>query len=155
MINSIILMFSQYNKNKKISNIFKAVWILYAIAASLFNFNQIFIFVNVSAFLSVTGVVYVISKFYSKVNVFLSIISVLIYSLFVDVVCYFVLPNWTQEQSLIQYIINGFLFNCRYVFLNVVVFGIVILYLKTYKIWPKLQQKLIRKFFIKKLEVNY
>lgn len=125
MLHSIILMFSQYSKNRKISNIFKVIWILYAIAALFFNPNPWFLLVNVSVFMLVTGFVYCISKFYPKINAFLSVGSILIYSLFVDIVCYYALPNWAVGQSLAGYVMNGFLFNYKYLFLNVAVFGAV------------------------------
>lgn len=139
-------MFSQYNKNSKISNIFKFIWILYAVVASFFNSNPWFSLVNLSVFALVTGFVYGISKFYSKINAFLSVTSILIYSLFVDVVCYFVLPNWVHRQSLIQYVTNGFLFNYRYVFLNATVFGVVVLISKIYNNYKEKSIKKIVNF---------
>lgn len=127
MLHSIVLMFSQYNKNRKISNIFKVSWILYATAAAFFNSNPWFSLVNASVFMLVTGFVYYISKVCPKINAFLSVGSILIYSLFVDIVCYYALPNWSVGQSLASYVMSGFLFNYKYVFLNVAVFGVLIL----------------------------
>ena len=133
MFNSVILMFSQYGQNRKISNIFSLVWVLHVIASALFNFNLTFSLVNISVFLFVTGVIYCISKNCPNVNTILSIGSILIYSLFVDIICYYVLPSWINGQPLIQYIINGLLFNLKYIFSNAAVFWAVILCSKIFE----------------------
>ena len=133
MLNSLILMFSQYDKNRKVSTVFKIVWALYAIAASFFNFNLLFSAINISVFLLITGDIYYISKVYPKINAILSVCSILIYSLFIDIICYYILPSWAEGQSLIQYITNGFLFNYKYVFLNAAVFALIVLCSKLFK----------------------
>jgi hypothetical protein len=120
-------MFSQHGKNRKVSNVFKVIWVLYAIAASFFNFNLVFSLVNISVFLLVTGVIHCISKIYPKINASLSVLSILIYSLFVDIACYYALPSWANGQPLVQYIVNGFLFNYKYVILNATVLVAAIL----------------------------
>ena len=56
----------------------------------------------------------------------------------VDIVANFkdiksILQSWVKEQSLIQYITNGFLSNYKYVFLNVAVFALIVLCLKFLK----------------------
>lgn len=133
MLNSLILMFSQYDKNRKVSTIFKILWVLYAIAASFFNFNLLFSAINISVFLFMTGAIHYISKIYHKINAILSVCSILIYSLFIDIICYYILPSWAEGQSLIQYITNGFLFNYKYVFLNAAVFALIVLCSKLFK----------------------
>lgn len=133
MLNSLILMFSQYNKNRNVSTIFKILWVLCAIAASFFNFNLLFSAINISVFLLMTGAIHYISKICPKINAILSVCSILIYSLFIDIICYYILPSWAEGQSLIQYITNGFLFNYKYVFLNAAVFALVVLCSKLIK----------------------
>lgn len=118
MLNSVFLMFSQYEKNRKVSNIFKIIWVLYAVAVSFFNFNPTFFIINLSAFLLLTEINYFMSKLGQKTNIVLSIFSILIYSFIVDIICYFVFPAWAQNVSLIGYITNGLLFNLKYVALN-------------------------------------
>ncbi len=133
MLNSLILMFIQYDKNRKVSTVFKILWVLYAIAASFFNFNLLFSAINISVFLLITGAIHYISKIYPKINAILSVCSILIYSLFIDIICYYILPSWAEGQSLIQYITNGFLFNYKYVFLNAAVFALIVLCSKLFK----------------------
>lgn len=133
MLNSLILMFSQYDKNRKVSTIFKILWVLYAIAASFFNFNLLFSAINISVFLLMTGAIHYISKIHHKINAILSVCSILIYSLFIDITCYYILPSWVEGHSLIQYITSGFLFNYKYVFLNAAVFALIVLCSKLFK----------------------
>lgn len=116
-------MFSQYEKNRKISNIFKIIWILYAVAASFFNFNLTFFIINLIAFLLLTKINYFIVRLDRKINTVFSLFSILIYSFTVDAVCYFAFPKWAQNISLTGYITNGLLFNLKYVALNI---GVII-----------------------------
>jgi hypothetical protein len=125
---------------------------MYAIAASFFNSNPWFSLINASVFILVTGFVYCISKLYPKISALLSIGSILIYSLFVDIVCYYVLPNWAIGQSLASYITNGFLFNYKYIFLNIAVFGAVKLCSRIYKEY-KVNQFNTRRLINYKFEV--
>lgn len=131
MLNSFFLMFSLWNKNSKATNIFKIIWIIYAVAASFSNFNPLFSIINICVFMFVTSAINYTSKIQPKLNSFLSIISVLIYSLFIDTVCYYGIPSWSVGQSLIEYITNGLLFNYKYVFVNMSVMLIAVLILKT------------------------
>ena len=80
-----------------------------------------------------TGAIHYISKIYPKINAILSVCSILVYSLSIDIICYYVLPSWAKGQSLIQYITNGFLFNYKYVFVNAAAFMLVVLCSKLFK----------------------
>ena len=132
MLNSLVLMFSQYDKNRKVATIFKIFWVLYAIASSFFNL--LFSAINTSAFLLMTGIIHYISKISHKINAILSVCSILIDSLFIDIICYYILPSWAEGQSLIQYITNGFLFNYKYVFVNTAAFALTVLRSKLFKV---------------------
>ena len=143
MLSAIFLMLSQYNANKKKSNIFKIIWVLYEVVISIFNFHLNFLLVSIMTFILVTCFIYVISHFFQSSNILFSVISILIYSLFIDIACYFFHLYGSLEQSLIQYIVNGFAFNYRYVFSNAIFLSIIILY-----------QIIFRKCQIKDLNVN-
>lgn len=126
MISSILLMLSQYNKNSKMANIFKCLWIIVAMIISVINFNSAFLLVEIASFLLTTGCIRLANRFGSKINTCLSVISILIYSIFVDTVCYFVLPAWSENQSLIQYITGGLIFNSKYAIINIVVLAAIV-----------------------------
>ena len=133
MLNSLILMFSQYEKNRTISNVFKIIWIGYVFVVEFCNFNFLFFILSINAFILTTGVTYYVGKIFLSLKVVLSCFSILTYSFFIDVLCYYVLPDLTLGQSLIDYIINGFLFNYKYVLLNIILFILVSLHSKVLK----------------------
>ena len=130
MISSLILMLSQYNKNRKIANIFMCIWFLYAIVISFDNFDFKFLSIGIASFLLTTFCIYFVSRFVSKFSVLLSVCSHIIYSVFIDIVCYFLLPTWCENQSLIQYLIRGVMFNSKYLLSNAFVMIIVVLFSK-------------------------
>lgn len=130
MFNSIILMFSQYATKSKSSFFFKVGWVLYAILMSFFNNNLWFSVINMIIFFILTSCITLLSKINPKVNEIMSVCSVMIYSLLVDIACYYLLSGYSAQQSLKHYIINGLLFNCKSLFLNIAVFMGVAFYLK-------------------------
>ena len=131
MLHSLILMFSQYRESKICVKIFRIVWIVCAILSSVFSNNLIFFVVNLSVFFLITLFIKKNSKFFPKLNMFLSTFSILLYSLFVDLICYYLFPLWGQEITLFQYIINGLVFNFKYVVTNMITH--IILNLKIFK----------------------
>ncbi|NCC71097.1 hypothetical protein EOM09_05950 [bacterium] len=64
-----------------------------------------------------------------------SVFSILVWSVLVDVVCYFAFPSMIFGQTIFTYILNGILFNFKYVFYN-------ILYLFLLEVTPLLMSKL-------------
>lgn len=80
-----------------------------------------------------TGAIYYISKIHPKINTILSVCLILVYSLFIDIIGYYILPSWAEGRSLIQYITNGFLFNYKYVFVNAAAFMLVVLCSQIFK----------------------
>lgn len=123
MIHSLILMINTYRyNNKNLNIIFKLTWLTYFILKFSYDFNLTFLFINLGTFLFVTELIYHVSKFCSKLNKLLSVISILVYSFFIDILCYYMFPTWSNGQSLFSYVINGFLFNYKYVFSNICLF---------------------------------
>lgn len=120
MIHSLILMINTYRyNNKNLNIIFKLTWLTYFILKFSYDFNLTFLFINLGTFLFVTELIYHVSKFCSKLNKLLSVISILVYSFFIDILCYYMFPTWSNGQSLFSYVINGFLFNYKYVVSNI------------------------------------
>ena len=133
MINSILLMISQYGKNKKISNIFKILWLFYVAISQIINFNLPFFLVNLSTFIMVTGITKFVCEFNRRFYSVMSILSILFYSIFIDSICYFVLPEWVPRGlTLFGYILSGISFNLKYTFLNLVLYFAFVLVSKSY-----------------------
>ena len=117
MVHYLLLMLSQYSKNNKFSNIFRMLWLLHTLLCCTWNFNLQFFLVNLTAFLLTTLCIEKISlRFSSIVNMLLRIYSILIYSLFIDLMCYYLFPFCVNKIYIFQYITNGWLFNCKYLF---------------------------------------
>mgnify|MGYP003288638773 CR=1 FL=1 len=117
MINSLLMLGSSYNKDKKISYVFMISWIAYMILGHQFALGAVFPIVNAIAFLVVTICINLIKN--RVANTILSVISILLWSVLIDMICYFMYPALTMGQNMFQYIFQGILFNYRYVFSNI------------------------------------
>ena len=121
MINSLLMLGGSSNKN--ISKIFIVVWIAYMLFGSNLSSGITFPIVNAITFLTIT---LLISKIKNKsVNAVLSITSILIWSVIIDIICYYLYPTMSSNITLIQYVFNGILFNYKYVFTNILALSLV------------------------------
>lgn len=119
MINSILMLGSSYIKNKKVALVVFMGWIAYMLIGANLSLGIAFPIVNMLVFAAVVfGVRKITNK---KLNLFASVISILIWSIAIDVICYFMFPALTFGQNIMQYIGDGILFNIRFVGLNVAV----------------------------------
>lgn len=116
MINSILLLGSCYNKYKKVSLLFTI--------ALLFNLFLVqFGRVKIGFFLCNFTLVLIISlinkKITNKTIKFISsIFSILIWSICIDIICFYMFPIFNSNLSLFGYIMNGIAFNLKYVAFN-------------------------------------
>lgn len=136
MVNSVVLMLSQYGKNGKMQNFFMFMWFIIVAVISSVNFSFAFLIFELIAFLLTTGCIRVINRLNSDISELMSVSSILIYSIFIDVLCYGFFHECTANQSLIAYIMNGLAFNLKYVALNTVVMVFIVLYSRTLKRLP-------------------
>jgi hypothetical protein len=118
MISSILMLFSQYNKNSMLMNTCAIAWVFYALSCSNFQFTP-FAIINLATFSITTFFVRKIKNVY--LNLCGAILSILLYSICIDVVCYYVYPQFVIGQNLFLYIWNGILFNSKYVFSNILI----------------------------------
>lgn len=123
MLNSVLLMCSQYNVlSIKEKNIFKILWLFYTTLNAIYYNNLIFIPVNFSAFMIVTIIISLFEN--EKINALLSLISILIYSVVIDIICclggflYLAYSGIKVEQEFLAYITNGCVFNAKYLLVN-------------------------------------
>lgn len=123
MINSLFMLGSSYNKNRKISIAFMIGWLTYMILVNNFALGVEFVIINALVFLGVSiGINLVKDKF---ANTVLSVISILIWSIIIDIICYYLYPLKGATQTLFGYVFQGILFNYKYVFLNALVICLV------------------------------
>ena len=118
MINSLFMLGGSYNKDRKISILFLTAWILYMLINYDFSLGLAFPLINAIVLLTVTISIKLISN--KKVNTIMSIFSILIWSIIIDIVCFYMFPMMSAGQSLINYILQGILFNYKYIFVNIV-----------------------------------
>ena len=83
-----------------------------------FSLGLAFPLINAIVLLTVTISINLISN--KKVNTIMSIFSILIWSIIIDIVCFYMFPMMSAGQSLINYILQGILFNYKYIFVNIV-----------------------------------
>ncbi|MDR1267595.1 MAG: hypothetical protein LBJ70_04470 [Holosporales bacterium] len=97
-------------------------WMLCALSQVNFRLN-FFAVVNLSIFSTVTFLIRKIKD--RRLNLWAAVLSILTYSVSIDVVCYYFYPQYVWDHGLLSYVWSGVSFNCKYVFCN----GLVALFL--------------------------
>lgn len=117
MINSLLILGSSYNKNRKISVLFLLLWISNMVINYNFSLGIIFPITNASIVILISVAINSVKS--RKINTVLSVLSILIWSIVIDIICFFMFPAMRANQNLVQYIFQGILFNYKYVFINI------------------------------------
>lgn len=123
MINSLFILGSAYNKSRIVSIFFMLGWIAYMLIGSDLSLGILFPIINLIVFLLVSISINLIKN--RKINTILSIFSILIWSIIIDLICYFLYPSMSGNQNMLAYIFQGILFNGKYVVTNAMIIGIV------------------------------
>ena len=123
MINSLFMLGSSYNKNKIVSCIFFIAWIVYMLIGSDLSLGLTFPIINAIVFIIISISINLVKN--RKLNTSLSVFSILIWSIVIDIICYFLYPMMVGEQSIFSYIFQGILFNGKYIFSNIIAVGII------------------------------
>lgn len=123
MINSLFMLGSSYNKNKIVSCIFFIAWIVYMLIGSDLSLGLTFPIINAIVFIIISISINLVKN--RKLNTILSVFSILIWSIVIDIICFFLYPMMVGEQSIFSYIFQGILFNGKYIFSNIIAVGII------------------------------
>lgn len=123
MINSLFMLGSSYNKNKIVSCIFFIAWIVYMLIGSDLSLGLTFPIINAIVFIIISISINFVKN--RKLNTILSVFSILIWSIVIDIICYFLYPMMVWEQNIFSYIFQGILFNGKYIFYNIIAVGII------------------------------
>lgn len=121
MINSLLMLGG--SSNKKISKVFIVTWLAYMVFGSNLSLGLTFPIINGITFLAITLLISKIKN--NKANTALSITSILIWSVTIDIICYYLYPTMSSNITLINYIFNGILFNYKYIFSNILVLSLI------------------------------
>ena len=87
MINSLFMLGSSYNKNKIVSCIFFIAWIVYMLIGSDLSLGLTFPIINAIVFIIISISINLVKN--RKLNTILSVFSILIWSIVIDIICYF------------------------------------------------------------------
>ena len=121
MINSLLMLGG--SSNKKISKVFIVTWLAYMVFGSNLSLGLTFPIINAITFLAITLLISKIKN--NKANAVLSITSILIWSVTIDIICYYLYPTMSSNITLINYIFNGILFNYKYIFTNILALSLI------------------------------
>jgi hypothetical protein len=124
MINSLLILCSTYNSEKNIKRFFIIGWFVYMLIGSNLMTNLTFTALNFISFILVV----ILGKVFrgSCSNKIVSILSILIWSIIIDIICYFLYPQFNGGNILI-YVVNGLSFNYKYLFINILIIGTIAL----------------------------
>ena len=129
MVNSLFMLGGAYNKNRKISIAFICGWIIYMIINYDFSLGYIFPVINALVYLLISISINLIKD--KTLNTILSVSSILIWSIVIDTICFFMYPTMALGQDIFNYIFQGILFNYKYIISNIIavcaINGIVVL----------------------------
>lgn len=123
MISSLLLFVSSLVKNKTVSVLLSTLLIINLARVQMWKVNNAFFLINMLVFLFIIAVAQRIKN--RKVNAGISITSILIWSIIIDVICYFMFPKFVMGQTIFQYVWQGIIFNYKYVFVNAAIYGVI------------------------------
>ena len=117
MLNSILLCGSSYNKYKKISFILFSIMLLRLLFVQTNQVINLFTIINA---ILLGGIPLLINRVKNdKTKKVLSILSIIIWSIMIDVVSFYMLPQLTGGATLFTYILKGIAFNIKYLISNI------------------------------------
>lgn len=125
MINSILMFGVTNQKFKKINIVLTILWLSNMFFKSNLKSDMTFIIINTLAFIAVFIAGKVIKGKYLN-NVY-SVLSILVWSALIDLVSYFMYPEFSTGQNVFTYVFNGMAFNYKYVLINLSVLVVLLL----------------------------
>lgn len=112
----LLLYLGSLRQRKTIKIIIMCLLCLYVLFNST-QTNLMFDLINISFIL----IIQICLGLFKKYNELICLSSIFIYSIGIDVVCYYMFPDFVFGQSLIQYVYNGILFNFSGLLIQIIV----------------------------------
>lgn len=122
MLNSSLIFLNSYNKNKVWSVLSLFLWIGYMLINQK-NMGLIFSVVNILVFVIVVCSIHYVKN--RTANMILSVFSIFFWSILIDVVTYLIYPEFANGMAISNYIVNGIIFNSKYIFSNIAILLVV------------------------------
>jgi hypothetical protein len=130
MLNSILLCGSSYNKYKKVSFVLFAIMILRLLYIQT---NQVIDLFTITNVIILAGVPLLINRVKNEnVKKVLSILSILIWSVMIDIISFYMLPQLAGGATLFTYILRGIAFNSKYLISNIMFIVVIEVINKVY-----------------------
>lgn len=122
MLSSLLLFGSSYKTNQ-----FKYISYLMLMAYTLFvtDWNNGLAFPLINS-LTLCVIPIIIQCFGGRTNTILSVLSILLYSIVIDTICFYLYPMFEIEQNIFQYIFSGLLFNYKSTIIPMIISIIII-----------------------------
>lgn len=119
----LFLLFGSLRTKKAIFFISLILLLFYMVSTTDWTYGFWFPFVNI-----LTIVLLAVLIHFTKgiANSVLAIISKLLYSVIIDIICFFWFPMFTNGATLVQYIWNGIVFNWKSLLIDTSVFLIIV-----------------------------
>ncbi|MGD9901450.1 MAG: hypothetical protein AB7S44_02805 [Spirochaetales bacterium] len=122
-----LLLFAASLRSKKVFYIFAlSAWAVFMLINYNYSMGIGFAILNFEVVFLIT---YLIRKF-NRGNLVLAVLSVLVYSIFIDIICFFMFPTFTFGVDLFTYVYNGIIFNYKPIILNIIA-GVIFALTKT------------------------
>lgn len=112
----LLLYLGSLRQRKTIKMIIMCLLCIYVLFNSA-QTNLMFDLINISFIL----VIQIFLGLFKNHNELICLSSIFIYSIGIDVVCYYMFPDFVFGQSLIQYVYNGILFNFSGLLIQIIV----------------------------------
>lgn len=151
-MNGLLLFMSSSIRYKRLSLLSMIIWLFFMLLNADFSLGYIFPLINFLIFIIISSLPRLNKGLLS--NKVYSVFSILLWSITVDIVCYFIFPSMVFNQSIFLYIFNGILFNSKFVVYNT--FYLVLL--ETFSFIKKDSQLKVTNLFINRpifLTANY
>lgn len=130
MLNSILLCGSSYNKYKKVSFVLFTIMILRLLYIQTNHVMDLFTITNV---IILAGVPLLINRVKNEnAKKVLSILSILIWGVMIDIISFYMLPQLTGGATLFTYILSGIAFNSKYLISNIMFIVVIEIVNKVY-----------------------
>lgn len=122
----LLVMFSGFKTKRSICNISLVLLVMYMLLTTQWEYGIAFPLVNISLMVVLSVLIRLTGK-WKWINATLSILSKLVYSISIDIICFYWFPLYDSSMNLYQYIVSGIIFNWKSLVINTTVFLIIVI----------------------------
>lgn len=124
MLNSLLMCVGSNSNFKVLSSVARMAILINLMYVQFAEVNNIFFVVNMFLLFTIPQLISRIKNKYT--NIAMSAVTILIWSILIDILSYYLFPLFKQSCSIFVYVLNGIEFNLKYVISNLIL--LVVLY---------------------------